>query len=149
MAATDSLFDAYRDHGMFLFRATAGGTFLFFGVAELGVGPGAWGELGTAAGVAHPAAAMCGGLASALLFAFGGALLVLGLWTRRIALALALALAIVALVRWPAVESGTLEGAAAFFYPASMCSAMVALATNGGGRFGLDAVRRAKAGRRR
>lgn len=149
MAAADSTLDAYRDHGMFIFRAVAGGTFLFFGVAELGVGPGAWGELGSAAGVTHPVAAMGGGFAGALLFAFGGALLVLGLWTRRIALALAVALAIVAAVRWPAVESGKLEGAAAVFYPASMAAAMVMLATHGGGRFGLDVVRRAKGARRR
>ncbi len=149
MAAPNPIFDGYRDHGLFLLRAVVGGTFLFYGVAELGVGPGAWGDLGAAAGLGHPVAAKVAGLASALLFAFGGALLVLGLWTRRTALALAAALAIVAGVRWPAVQSGTLEGAAAFFYPVTLIAAMLAIASNGGGRFGLDAVKTGRAARRR
>lgn len=149
MATVSHTLDGLRDHGLFLFRATAGGTFIFYGVAELGAGPGAWARIGGTLGLVQPAAMAAAGLAVAMLFAAGGALLVLGMWTRATAAALGGALVGAAVVRWPEVHSGTLEGAAAFFYPLTLAAAMGALAAGGGGRFGLDAVRRGRAHRRR
>ena len=134
-----------RDHGLFLFRAVVGGTFVFYGSAQLAAGAAAWqgigGELRVPAVGTVPTLA---GLAVVLVTAIGGALLVLGAWNRWAALALGLAMLAAAVVRFPAVKSGTLEGAAAFFYPLSMATALWVVAAVGGGRFGLDAVYRAR-----
>lgn len=142
--------EALRDHGLFLFRTMAGGTLFFYGAAELGEGRVAWIELGDALGVmaAAPLPETAGFLVAAA-FAGAGAALVLGLWTRVAALLLGSMMAVVALLRWPEVRSGTLEGAAAFFYPATMVAALWSLATTGGGRFGVDAVYRARQKRKR
>ncbi len=143
-SALNSL-ERLRDHGLFLFRTVAGGTLLFYGAAELAEGRAAWAELGTTLGVLAAAPVpQAAGLMIALLFAGAGALLVLGMWTRVAALLLGGMMAVVALLRWPEVKSGTLAGAAAFFYPATMVAALWALATTGGGRFGIDAVYRAR-----
>ncbi len=145
----DSL-ENLRDPGLFLFRAVAGGAFLFCGAAALATGRAAWIDLGVAVGIAGaPAASLVAGLAVAVLTFTGGALLVLGAWTRLAALGLGVMMAGAALLRWPAVLSGTLEAAVAFFYPLSLAAALGALATTGGGRFGLDAVRRERLKKRR
>lgn len=139
-----------RDHGLFLFRAVVGGAFLFFGAAVLAAGKGAWTDLGAAMTIAaSPTASLTAGLGAAGVAFGGGALLVLGAWTRATALTLGCTMAVAALLRWPEVRSGTLEAAAAFFYPLSMAAALWALATVGGGRFGLDAVYRARLKKRR
>lgn len=138
----DSL-EKLRDPGLFLFRAVAGGAFLFCGAATLATGRAAWIDLGVAVGIAGaPTASLLAGLAVAVFASTGGALLLLGAWTRFAALGLGVVMAGAALLRWPAVLSGTLEAAVAFFYSLSMAAALVALATVGGGRYGLDAVRR-------
>ncbi len=141
--------EALRDHGLFLFRTMAGGTLFFYGAAELGEGRVAWVELGTNLGVTAAPLPETAGFLVAAAFAGAGAALVLGLWTRVAALLLGGMMAVVALLRWPEVRSGTLEGAAAFFYPATMVAALWSLATTGGGRFGIDAVYRARQKRKR
>jgi putative oxidoreductase len=149
LPALNSL-EKLRDHGLFLFRALVGGTFVFFGTAQLAAGAAAWqgigGELHLPAVGAAPTLI---GLAVVLVVVIGGALLVLGAWTRWAALALGLAMLVAAAVRFPAVKSGTLEGAADFFYPASIATALWVVATVGGGRFGIDAVYRARQKRKK
>ncbi len=134
-----------RDHGLFVFRVVAGGTFVFYGSAPLAVGAAAWRELGERLGVPPLATApTLVGLTVVLATLLGGILMVLGLWTRWAALVLGVVLVGAAVLRWSEVQSGTLEGAAAFFYPLSMAAAMGVLATVGGGRFGIDGVYRAR-----
>ena len=149
LPALNSL-ERLRDHGLFMFRVVAGGTFVFYGAAPLAGGAVAWRELGERLGVPPLATApTLVGLAVALATLLGGILLVLGLWTRLAALVLGGVLVGAAVLRWPAVRLGTLEGAAAFFYPLSMAAAMGVLATVGGGRFGIDGVYRARRKRQR
>ncbi len=144
LPALNSL-ERLRDHGLFLFRTVSGGTLLFYGAAELSAGSAAWNALGEMMGMMAAAPApLIAGLVAASLCAAGGALLILGMWTRVAALLLGGMMAVAALLRWPEVKSGTFEGAAAFFYPATMVAAFWALATTGGGRFGIDAVYRAR-----
>ena len=143
-----------RDFGLFLFRVVVGGTMLFYSLAELTVGVSAWCRIGEALHVFGPGGwAQVGGLLSLLLVLLCGGLLVLGLWTRWAALLLAAAMLAVAAIRWPEAQSGTLEGAARVFYPATLAAGLWLLATAGGGRFGLDGVyrerRKAKQKRRR
>jgi len=144
LPALNSL-ERLRDHGLFVFRVVAGGTFVFYGVVPVAVGAVAWRDLGERLGFSPPLTfPMLVGLAVALAVLLGGILVVLGLWTRLAALTLGLVLVGAAVLRWPAVRSGTLEGAADFFYPLSMAAAMGVLATVGGGRFGIDGVYRAR-----
>jgi putative oxidoreductase len=143
-----------RDFGLFLFRLVVGGTLLFYSLAEFLVGVPAWGRIGEALHVPGPDVWMqVAGLLSLLLVLLGGALLVLGLWIRWAALLLAAAMVAVAAIRWPEAQSGTLEGAARMFYPATLATGLWSLATTGGGRFGLDGVyrerKKAKLNRRR
>ncbi|MBK8475215.1 MAG: hypothetical protein IPL39_02595 [Opitutaceae bacterium] len=134
-----------RDHGLFLFRVTVGGTMLFYSLAELTVGGAAWGRVGDALRVfGAGSGAQLAGLAALLWVLLCGGLLVLGLWTRGAAVLLGAAMAVVAVVRWPEVFSGTLQGASCFFYPVTLVAGLGLLATTGGGRYGLDAVRRAR-----
>jgi uncharacterized membrane protein YphA (DoxX/SURF4 family) len=134
-----------RDHGLLCFRAVSGGTLLFYGSAELTAGETAWRELGSALGAygTGPAAKPIGCIAAVAL-GVGGAAIVAGVWVRWAALAMAAFSFAAAVLRWPAVHEGTLTTAAAFFYPATMAAAFVLLATVGGGRFGIDAVYRAR-----
>jgi len=132
-----------RDSGLFLFRVVVGGTMLFYSLAELMVGAPAWCRIGGTLRVfGQGGGAQVGGLLSLLLVLLGGAMLVIGLWTRWAALLLATAMLAVASIRWPEVQSGTLEAAARVFYPASLAAGLWSLATTGGGRFGLDGVYR-------
>lgn len=149
MSFTPNVLERLHDHGLFLFRAAAGGSLVFFGAAVLAEGRVAWAQLGAAMNL-PPAEPMpvVAGFAAAALTTVGGALLVLGLWTRLAALGMGCVMAVAAMLRWPAVRSGTLEGAAAVFYPATMVAALWALATLGGGRFGVDAVYRARVKRK-
>ena len=134
-----------RDHGLFVFRVVAGGSMLFYSLAELLVGATAWAEAGTLLRVFGAGAGVqLGGLAAILFVLVCGTLLVMGLWTRWAALLLGAAMLVVAVIRWPEVHSGTLEGAARVFYPATLAAGLWSLAANGGGRFGLDAVYRAR-----
>ena len=149
LPALNSL-EKLRDHGLFVFRAVAGGSFVFYGSAQLAAGSANWKTLGEMLGVPPVATAPAlVGLAVASVTLLSGILIVLGLWTRLAALALGLVLVGAAVLRWPEVKSGTLEGAAAFFYPASMAAAMGALATVGGGSLGIDAVYRARQKRKK
>ena len=138
-------FEKLRDHGLFVFRVTVGGTMLFYSLAELMVGAVAWariGELLRAPGGGSGAQLV--GVAVLLFVLFGGTMLVLGLWTRWAALGLGAMVLGVAFVRWPEVRSGTLEGAAQFFYPLTLSAGLGCMATTGGGRFGLDGIYRAR-----
>lgn len=142
-----------RDHGLFVFRVTVGGSMLFYSLAELMVGAPAWGRIGgQLPNVAGGSGVQFAGLTALLLVLSCGTLLVLGLWTRWAALVLGAAMLVVATLRWPEVRSGTLDGAAGVFYPITLAAGLASLATTGGGRFGLDGVyrarRKAKAGRR-
>jgi putative oxidoreductase len=149
LPALNSL-EKLRDHGLFLFRAVVGGTFVFYGAAQLAAGAATWRTLGERLGVPPVATAPAlVGLAVVVATLLSGILIVLGLWTRLAALALGLVLIGAAVLRWPEVKSGTLEGAAAFFYPASMATALWVVATVGGGRFGIDAVYRARQKRKK
>lgn len=140
-----NILEKLRDHGLFLFRVTVGGTMLFYSLAELTTGAAAWGRVGDAMLVFNGGGgAALAGLAALLWVLLCGALLVLGLWTRGAALLLGAAMLAVAAVRWPEVFSGTLEGASRFFYPVTLLAGLGLLATTGGGRFGLDAVQRAR-----
>lgn len=137
-----------QDYARLLFRCATGGSLLFFGVAELSAGRAAWLDLGAAVGIGWPAIGTYVGLCASLGSALGGALLVVGLWTRRTAWLLAVLAAAVAAARWPAIYDGKLANAAAFFHPVTLSAAMVMLATHGGGRYGLDSVRRERRARR-
>ncbi|HLP00444.1 MAG TPA: hypothetical protein VK163_00360 [Opitutaceae bacterium] len=149
LPALNSL-ERLRDHALLGFRAVAGGTVLFYGAAELAAGEPAWRTLGAALGAgAEGAGAKLSGGAAATLLALGGAAVVAGVWTRWAAVMLAACAACAAALRWPAVQDGTLTSAAAFFYPATMVAAFGLLATLGGGRFGIDAVYRARQKRKR
>ncbi len=140
-----TLLEKLRDHGLFLFRVTVGGTMLFYSLAELTAGGPAWSRVGDSLRVfGAGVGAQLAGLAALVWVLLCGGLLVLGLWTRGAALLLGTAMLAVAAVRWPEVLSGTLEGASCFFYPVTLVAGLGLLATTGGGRFGLDAVRRAR-----
>jgi uncharacterized membrane protein YphA (DoxX/SURF4 family) len=140
-----NVLEKLRDLGLFLFRVVVGGTLLFYSLAELIVGTPAWCRIGEALHVFGPGGwTQVGGLLSLLLIFLCGGLLVLGWWTRWAALLLAAAMAAVAAIRWPEAQSGTLEGAARVFYPATLAAGLWLLATTGGGRFGLDGVYRAR-----
>lgn len=143
-ALTWSFLDRYRDLGLLLLRVGLGLAFMVHGYPKMLGGPDKWAGLGsTIGGLGITFGYTFWGFMAAATELVGGALLVLGLATRPVALALAFTMLVAAKMH---LDNG--DGFGGYSHAMEDGIAFLALVLTGAGRFSLDARLKARSSRR-